>query len=344
MPELGRYLLNDPSSARTQAFGNLREKINMIGNLKLQQILGKKEREAKLEDDISLINAKTQAEMNSPLGQLDMQTKLSTLNKNRWDMGEDPIKYPGTSAPAIPAPAAASPSETPNISLLSKPVFNAPGDMIVSGSTSENTPAGLRQKSVTFMNPEEKILEKSISENVPAINKADTVDSLLQNVEQSWMTTVPKEKGGMGMLPAGPIDWLGSKAQGTQEQSDTKSYMDFLGGIRALLARGFGDVGNLSEYEQKAVLSAVPQIAPFQDTLQTGQTKLNRLRKTINDIKAARQRNLYLDGTPVNQNGQNGSPVFGGQKKTSSQGTAPQGASYYSPSTGKYYTEDGQEL
>ncbi len=156
-----------------------------------------------------------------------------------------------------------------------------------------------------FTNKEDlkkKVAEKSISENVPAIQKIDTLDSVFSNIEEAWKKTIPKKKGGLLQPLAGTFSKLGSLQQRTTEEIDTKTYLDFVGGIRALLARGFGDVGNLSEFEQRAVLSAVPSIFPFEDIEQTGSDKIKQLKKVIGDIKESRKKGMALEDFQLQSN------------------------------------------
>lgn len=323
---MGRYIIDNPEppGAMEQFRGN----INRLGQTMLQLKMAELERKRKLEEDIAgegrkmqgelgLLREKSKIEQESPLGMLEQRSKLASFIKDTGqEATPEQMEFLGINRPRTM-------TENPQVDINAPLSVNAPqmkspvfgqtqGQMIPEGGTIENTPFGPRMKDMKVFSPEAKIIEKSITENVPAINKANTLESVYNNIEDLWLKTEPKEKGGIGMLTAGPYDYMAAGLQRNPKEIASKEYLDFIGGIRALLARGMGDVGNLSEYEQKAVIQSVPKIGPFgQDIKQTGTNKMANLRKVINDIKEARKQGMSLEAYQGNTGNK---PVFNNQK------------------------------
>ena len=110
------------------------------------------------------------------------------------------------------------------------------------------------------------------------LSKVKRLYPIIDTVEKEWMKTqpIPSSQGGRakGLL----------KAAGgfTQTNPDISSYQTFVKGMRAQLARAMGDVGNLSEPEQKAAMELVPKVG---DTLEVGQEKLNKIRAFISNLE-----------------------------------------------------------
>lgn len=131
-------------------------------------------------------------------------------------------------------------------------------------------------------------------ERALATGKMRRGEVLLNNIESLWKETKPPSvKKSIAGYPTfgygkGVSQFFG--AQKTESDRATKAYLDFVGGIRAQLARTIGgDVGNLSEYEQKAILTLMPVASGLRaDFFETGSKKLLKLRQTINDIYQAR--------------------------------------------------------
>jgi hypothetical protein len=92
----------------------------------------------------------------------------------------------------------------------------------------------------------------------------------LTKVIDSFAYQIDKIPGGEG-LP-GRIQGLGNVVSGAlQTDPNIAAYSSFMMGLRPVLSRGLGDVGNLSEQEQKAAMSLLPQ--PM-DNLETRAAKL----------------------------------------------------------------------
>lgn len=120
---------------------------------------------------------------------------------------------------------------------------------------------------------------------------------LRKEIEKNWKSTIPY-RATDGSPTSGIVKTFGMPLPGlwdiskkwlqvTDAQRKDKAYTDFIGGLRGRLARTLGeDVGNLSEYEQRAVLATVPTLF---DTLETGLLKLGSLDSLIEEIKLERQ-------------------------------------------------------
>jgi hypothetical protein len=79
----------------------------------------------------------------------------------------------------------------------------------------------------------------------------------------------------------GRIQGLTTKQLQSFSQSNPKiaAYHSFIRGIRPILSRGLGDVGNLSETEQQAAMELLPN---DKDNYQTGVEKLKNFRDLLN--------------------------------------------------------------
>lgn len=159
------------------ALQGLTQSIGILGNQYVQSKVRKQQQRDELMMQLALIKAKTDAEMNSPLGKLDYETKLSTLNKNRYDLGQPIVGQQQETSPTSGLNFNRVLTSPNNIQAPVKPVFSAPTSvpssgtgMIQEGATFENTPyGGMRQKGATFMNPEaekQKEILKGISGDV----------------------------------------------------------------------------------------------------------------------------------------------------------------------------------
>jgi hypothetical protein len=76
---------------------------------------------------------------------------------------------------------------------------------------------------------------------------------------------------------------------------DVSAYKKFITGIRPKLSRGLGDVGNLSEQEQKAAMDLLPTDT---DNYETGMKKLQLFKEYINYM-GARQKTQPIQNDPL---------------------------------------------
>lgn len=125
-------------------------------------------------------------------------------------------------------------------------------------------------------------------ENEVAISKSNRLKTVGKTIEGAWLKTSPY-KGAItktGLVPVlGLWDVIKKGVGATNAQQQDQMYANFVQGVRAQLARGMGDVGNLSEYEQRAVVQLVPSLM---DSYESGQLKLGQLAQLVEDIKTTR--------------------------------------------------------
>jgi hypothetical protein len=125
-------------------------------------------------------------------------------------------------------------------------------------------------------------------ENEVAISKSNRLKTVGKTIENAWLKTSPY-KGAItktGLVPLlGAWDVIKKGMGATNAQQQDQAYASFVQGVRAQLARGMGDVGNLSEYEQRAVVQLVPSLM---DSYESGNLKLGQLAQLVEDIKTTR--------------------------------------------------------
>lgn len=153
--------------------------------------------------------------------------------------------------------------------------------------------------------PESKVKEQAkiarVKEGETAIGKASRLGSIGETVKGQWLKTSPY-KGKItktGVVPLlGQLDILKKGIGATEAQRQDQVYSDFVQGIRAQLARGMGDVGNLSAQEQQAVVRLVPNLY---DSYESGILKLEQLSKLVEDIKKTRVIDTKNEGEDFSQ-------------------------------------------
>jgi len=125
-------------------------------------------------------------------------------------------------------------------------------------------------------------------ENEVAISKSQRLKTVGKTIENAWLKTTPY-KGAItktGLVSVlGAWDVVKKGVGATDAQRQDQAYASFVQGVRAQLARGMGDVGNLSEYEQRAVVQLVPSLM---DSYESGRLKLGQLAQLVEDIKTTR--------------------------------------------------------
>lgn len=185
------------------------------------------------------------------------------------------------------------PLQTPDLSSLS---LGSGGQLGLTGAT-VNPEGGI---SYTIgQTPEAKVTEQATiaqqKENETALGKAERLKTVGNTIEKQWLKTSPY-KGAItktGLVPAlGAWDILKKGIGATDAQRQDQAYASFIAGIRAQLARGMGDVGNLSEYEQRAVIQLVPNLM---DSYESGMLKLGQLAQLVEDIKTTRKGKQGVD-------------------------------------------------
>jgi hypothetical protein len=281
-----RYIIDNPEPPT--ALETLGSSVNVLGNVFLKKKMAEIARQQGLADAsakmkqeqanaIELIKEKTRAEQESPLGKLDLETKLSTLNKNRYDLG-------------LPTVGMEKPSLGINSSSIQSPQDSIQQSQLIPESY-EATAFGVRPK--TFLNPEAKRISNTMEveqqanmaaakESAVNQNKLNRMNAILDTVQTEWEKTTPPGTRSsafpfVGRALAG-VSALGARLQTTPGQVADSSYISFINGIRAQLARSMGDVGNLSETEQKAAMNLVPTIT---DTKEVGLKKIQMIRDLV---------------------------------------------------------------
>ncbi len=119
--------------------------------------------------------------------------------------------------------------------------------------------------------------EKERQLNVSKVGRLGDMSNIL---EKRFAETNP-QSGIMGPI-SGMIDVALKGLQSTPNQVNDRAYVSFVKGFRAQLARAMGDVGNLSEPEQKAAMNLVPNML---DSKETAAKKLSNLRDLISTIQ-----------------------------------------------------------
>jgi hypothetical protein len=134
-----------------------------------------------------------------------------------------------------------------------------------------------------------------VKERETAIGKAERLKTVGETIGKQWLKTSPY-KGAItktGLVPLlGMWDVIKKGAGATSAQRNDQAYANFVAGVRAQLARGMGDVGNLSEYEQRAVIQLVPNLM---DSHESGMLKLGQLAQLVEDIKSTRSGKQGID-------------------------------------------------
>jgi len=105
---MGRYIDN-PMSAQTQVMGNLRDKINMIGQVLIQKKMKEQARKQELADSLELYRGKSEIDLQDPSKQItqmgDIYSALQSIQDYKHDYGpeaEQPMTIPQTPNINIP--------------------------------------------------------------------------------------------------------------------------------------------------------------------------------------------------------------------------------------------------
>lgn len=129
-----------------------------------------------------------------------------------------------------------------------------------------------------MMSPDEKIelqaKGQAAKEQQMNIGKVKRLYPIIDTIEKEWLKTQPSTRaGGITRAMVSPL----------QLDKNVSSYQTFTKGMRAQLARAMGDVGNLSEPEQKAAMELVPKVS---DSKEVGEEKLKKIRVFISNLEA----------------------------------------------------------
>lgn len=121
----------------------------------------------------------------------------------------------------------------------------------------------------------------ALKETQVNLSKVKRLTPIVDTIEKEWIKTNP-QSGLSGRLQG--LSRLGI-AQ-AQTDKNLSAYRTFVKGMRAQLARAMGDVGNLSEPEQKAAMDLVPTLT---DNIETGMEKISKVRAFIATLEQGNQ-------------------------------------------------------
>lgn len=141
--------------------------------------------------------------------------------------------------------------------------------------TQEEIQSGIQQKAT------EQAVVAAEKERQVNLGKVRRLNSIANIIETKWLETQP-QKGGLGRL-LGMASIPMSSLQMNRGQQTDYAYRTFVKGMRAQLARAMGDVGNLSEPEQKAAMDLVPKL---DDSYEVGTKKLQTIRDFVKSIES----------------------------------------------------------
>jgi len=218
-----------------------------------------------------------------PVGMLKAEDVVE-LQKEKFKSKLDPEKQlfanmlMQMSNPQSNIPTSPGQPQTPNVDpsmllrgMMSKK-FGVPYEQMM---TPEEIQKSTQQKA------EEQAATATEKERQLNASKVSRLSDLANVVESRFAETSPKS-GILGPI-SGTIDLALSNLQMTPNQVNDTAYRSFVKGFRAQLARAMGDVGNLSEPEQKAAMELVPTLL---DSKETAAKKLSNLRFLISTIQA----------------------------------------------------------
>lgn len=155
-----------------------------------------------------------------------------------------------------------------------------------------NSPIGFKleldPRWISKVSSQQQIETATNKENSLVVSKAERLGTVGDTVKNQWLKTSPY-KGLItktGLVPAlGMWDVLKKGIGATDAQQRDQVYANFVKGVRAQLARGMGDVGNLSEPEQVAVAQLLPTLM---DSYESGIKKFEQISQLVADIKKRR--------------------------------------------------------
>jgi hypothetical protein len=114
---------------------------------------------------------------------------------------------------------------------------------------------------------------QALKEQQLNLGKVKRLYPIIDTIEKEWLKTNPSTREeGLTKAAMSPF----------QVNKDVSSYQSFVKGMRAQLARAMGDVGNLSEPEQKAAMDLVPKVS---DSKEVGQEKLLKIKTFIKNLE-----------------------------------------------------------
>lgn len=186
-----------------------------------------------------------------------------------------------------------SPKEKAEMGLM-EDIKNDPGfrrkSVSAGGQTFERVPTPEEKEIEVQDEAYKKAIVKSEEEKVTNATKVGRLSNLVDLVEKKFAET--KTPQGVGGFIKRPVENLLMGAQLTENQRTDKAYVNFVEGLKAQLARAMGEVGNLSETEQKSAIRLIPNTW---DDPRTAAKKIQTLREFVTQIQdAARKPNTFI--------------------------------------------------
>jgi hypothetical protein len=261
---------------------NLRKNVNEIGNLFLQKKIAENQRRQEIQDSIRKAVIEGKLKLRDNVNLMDNLDLSQVERVNPWD-NLHTILGGGQWGQFKVENVTTDEQGNPRLNIKAIP-------------TQEETQRESENKA------KEQALVQAEKERQLNISKVSRLSNIASDVEKKFMNTSPYSSetfvGKMGIIPLlGMVDVAKSQLQATEAQRNDRAYISFLKGMRAQLARAMGDVGNLSEPEQKAAMELMPTLL---DSKETGLKKLENLRDFIKTI----QNTKTFTGQPMNSQNQ----------------------------------------
>lgn len=165
----------------------------------------------------------------------------------------------------------------------------------IGGQTFERIPTKEEKEQDIADEANKKSVVKAEEERVVNASKMERLGSIVDVIEQEYKKT--KTPGGLSGFIRRPIETFGRHLQLTPNQRTDSAYGSFVKGIKAQLARGLGEVGNLAKNEQEDAMNLVPTLLDDPDT---ATKKLTALRELINRIKSRAGKSFISPATGNN--------------------------------------------
>lgn len=119
------------------------------------------------------------------------------------------------------------------------------------------------------------------ADNQKAIQKLDTTLTTVNQLENEF-SKLNKSESGIAARVGGLARGIGA-ATGIDQDPALRNYDSMRKGVRSLIAKTFGEVGNLSEPEQENAIRLIPSIY---DSAEEAAYKFNQLKTLINSVKS----------------------------------------------------------
>ena len=178
-----------------------------------------------------------------------------------------------------------SPKDQQEMSLMSEVSGNPRyrrKSVSVGGQTYERVPTDPEFEEEASRKATADAMAAAEKEKITNATKVGRLSNIIDLIETKYAET--KTPSGRSGFIRRPMETFSRGLQMTENQRIDKAYADFRTGARAQLARAMGEVGNLSESEQKAAMDLVPDLL---DDPRTAAKKIQNLRDFVKQIQEA---------------------------------------------------------